>query len=256
MKERIKNVVKRVIGRPGWYGDYPSWEDALEKSSGYDSKHIVEKVKDSLLKVKNGEAAFERDSVSFDKFEYVWPVVAGLFWIAAQRGGKLNVLDFGGSLGSTFFQYRKFLQHIDVRWNIVEQDLFVDYGKKYFQNEHLHFYHSLKECLSENEVNVVLLSSVLPYVEKPYDILKQVISAQPPFIILDKMPFRTEGDRDLLTVQYVPEHIYSASYPAWFFNKRNFFSIIEMNYEVVEEFVDEDRANVPSVYQGIILRKK
>jgi len=48
-------------------------EEAMELSTGYDSERILGKVRDSLLKVKRGEAVYERDSVLFDKVQYSWP---------------------------------------------------------------------------------------------------------------------------------------------------------------------------------------
>lgn len=245
-----------MVGRPGWYGDYRSWNEAKANSTGYDSRLIVEKVKNGLLDVRNGKAAFERDSVTFAEFEYVWPVLSGLLWIAAQNRGYLNVIDFGGSLGSSYVQYRKFLATLEVNWNIIEQPLFVQEGKQHFQSDRLKFYSSIQECMAENKVDVILLSSVLPYVEKPYQILNEVLETKVPFIIFDKMPFVTQSERDILTVQYVPAHIYKASYPAWFFNEQKFKNVLSASYEILEEFVDEDRANVPSIYKGLITKRK
>jgi putative methyltransferase (TIGR04325 family) len=242
----------------GWFGDYGSWQEATNDSSGYNSAIIVEKVKDGLLQVKKGDAAFERDSVVFSKVEYVWPVLTGLLWVAAQCKGRLNVLDFGGSLGSTFFQYRRFLSPINVQWNVVEQGIFVDYGVKYFQDNHLRFHYTVEECLKENAVDVILLSSVLPYLEKPYHWLDFLMSVEARFIIFDKMPFLASGENDRLTVQKVPPSIYEASYPAWFFNEAKFMKALEGKYDLVESFEGDDRANIPSVFKGFIfsLKKK
>ena len=98
------HLAKRLCGNPprdayGLSGDYHSWDEALASSAGYDSEIILEKTRAALLKVKNGEAAYERDSVLFDEIEYAWPLLAGLMWVAARCQGTLNVLDFGGSLG-------------------------------------------------------------------------------------------------------------------------------------------------------------
>ncbi len=49
----------------GWSGDYPSWQAALQKCNGYNANNILLKVKDATLKVKKGEAVYERDSVIF-----------------------------------------------------------------------------------------------------------------------------------------------------------------------------------------------
>jgi putative methyltransferase (TIGR04325 family) len=240
----------------GWSGNYASWDEAVKSSTGYDADLIVDKVKESLMKVKRGEAAFERDSVVFDKHEYVWPVLSGLLWIAAMRQGKLNVLDFGGSLGSTFFQYQKFFNALAVRWNIVEQEKFIRCGKQYFEDDRLRFYATASECLKHQDIDVVLFSSVLPYLEKPYNILQEIVDLEPPFMIFDKMPFLLHGVSDRLTVQVVPSSIYAASYPAWFFNEGKFHAFLTEKYVLVEAFENFECANIPSVFKGLIFQRK
>ena len=121
------------------------------------------------MKVKNGEAVYERDSVLFDEIEYAWPGLAGLMWSRLRCGGTLNVLDFGGSLGSTYFQNRAFLSVLPgVRWNIVEQSRHVETGKAWFEDDRLRFYPDIADCLADTQPNVVLLSNVLQYLEHPY----------------------------------------------------------------------------------------
>ena len=91
---------------------------------------LLEKVKSSALKVKKGEAAFERDSVVFEKEDHAWHVVASLLLIASRNGNKLHVLDFGGSLGSQYFQNKRFFEHLsEFSWSVVEQQNFVECGK-------------------------------------------------------------------------------------------------------------------------------
>ena len=44
--------------------------------------NIFEKTKQSLLKVKNGEAVYERDSVLFDKKEYPYAIISSLLLLS------------------------------------------------------------------------------------------------------------------------------------------------------------------------------
>jgi putative methyltransferase (TIGR04325 family) len=226
-------------------GEYPSWEEAIAASTGYDSEVILEKTKAALLKVKNGEAAYERDSALFDKIQYSWPVLAGLMWAAARTGGKLNVLDFGGSLGTTFFQNRFFLSALpEVRWNIVEQAPHVEIGKAYFEDDHLHFYNDISDCLDENQPNVALLGSVLQYLPKPYELLGHLQRLRFDQIIIDRTPF-WDGPTDKVCVQTVPPRIYPASFPSWIFSSTQFKSHLDKDWEVMEEFKGIDRLSAP-----------
>jgi len=221
----------------GWKGDYPSWEDAQKDAVGYDSIEILEKVKNSLLKVKNGEAVYERDSVLFDEVQYSWPLLSGLMFAAAKSHGKLNVLDFGGSLGSTYYQNKKFLDNLDdVHWNIVEQKHFVDVGKKEFEDERLKFFYNIDECMEKKKPNVLVLSSVLQYMEKPYALLEELLVFEFEFLIIDLTPVSLKK-RELLTIQKVNPSIYNAKYPCWILDSKKLEIVFsKYGYEKIEEF--------------------
>lgn len=239
----------------GWRGNYDSWDVAKHKCSGYDSHIILEKVKESALKVKNGQVAFERDSVIFAEVQYSFPLLSGLMWIAAQNSGRLNVLDFGGSLGSSYYQNLHLLQYLeDFHWCIVEQPHFVEEGVKSFANDNLHFFYNMKECLKEYNIHVVLFSSVLQYMKEPYKILEEVFNHNIEYIIIDRTPFLRKGN-DRITVQKVPEWIYKAKYPCWFFNKTKFLNFMNQSYKLILEFDALDKANITSEFKGFLFRK-
>jgi len=237
-------------------GNYNSWSEAVHASTGYDSDTILRKTKDALLKVKTGEAVYERDSVLFDEIQYSWPLLAGLMWAAAQSGGRLNVLDFGGSLGSTYFQHRAFLKKIqDVRWNIVEQAEHVKVGKEFFEDDTLRFYPTIDDYSAENTPDVVILSGVLQYLEHPYETLSRLLKLHSKCIILDRTPF-WEGGEDRICVQYVPASIYPASYPTWILSKNRFLQFAQKNkLNIVAEFEGFDRLSglTEVVYRGMII---
>ena len=221
-----------------------------------DDKIILEKVKNSMLRVVNGEAVYERDSVIFNEIQYSWPLLAALMWVALQSNGVLNLIDFGGSLGSTYYQNIKFLQASrKITWNIIEQRHFVDTGKKHFENEELRFYYDIESCLNESSPNTILFSSVLQYLEKPYELLNNILCLGFEIILFDRTPFVRHGP-DKITVQKVPSKIYKASYPCWFFNKKNFYNIFSERYEIISTFEAKDRSNIPSTFEGGILLKK
>lgn len=246
------------ITRLGLHGNYTNWEAAQDNSAGYDTDIILQKTSDALGKVKNGEAVYERDSVLFEEIQYSWPLLTGLLWVAACSGGKLNVLDFGGSLGSTWFQNRTFLKNLNsVRWNIIEQPRYVEVGQRGFQNDQLRFYSSIDECLSQSEPNVFLLSGVLQYLEQPYEQLDSLRSSSCQFLIIDRTPF-WGGSADRICVQQVPPEIYPTSYPSWIFSMQRFRSILSLHWEVIAEFDSLDRlpAPVPINYRGLIAKRR
>jgi putative methyltransferase (TIGR04325 family) len=237
-------------------GDYKSWQEAAEHSTGYDSREILEKVRQGALKVKRGEAAFERDSVAFEAPEYRWPLLASLLdSYIRSRGHRLHVLDFGGSLGSVYFQHRRFLDSVpDLHWSVVEQPHYVRCGRSEFQDEHLSFFESIQEALTRGPVDVALFSGVLQYLENPYEKLEEIGAARIPIVLIDRTAF-TSLARDRLAVQNVPASIYSASYPHWLFSERKFQAFVEnLEYGLVAEFADDERLATDALYKGLYYR--
>jgi putative methyltransferase (TIGR04325 family) len=266
----IKNILKNLLPpillkilkkkpKYGFFGNYRSWQEALDDSGGYDSSQILAKVENSLLKVKRGEAVYERDSVLFDKAQYSWPVLSALLWAASQRGNRLNLVDFGGSLGSSYFQNRNFLKHLQkVRWNIVEQKNFVGCGKISFESHDLKFYQSLEECFKETQPNTLLVSGTLQYLKEPYEALREILLRGFEFMIFDRTTFLKNRDR--LTVQKVRPGIYEASYPAWFLNEEKFLKECGEKYDLWAEF-DSLAGQIPlagdeTYEKGYIFKKR
>lgn len=235
-------------------GEFSTWEEAAARCSGYDAEHILAKVLDTTLKVKRGEAAFERDSVLFDEIEYAWPVLAGLMWAAARNGGVLNVLDFGGALGSSYFQNRKFLQALPaVRWNVVEQAHYVQAGQEHIQDEYLRFYTTIDACLTENQPNVILLSSVLQYLPDPASVFQLLTAVRANTLILDRTCYANDGVKPIIKIQTVPSKIYAASYPCRFFNEHELIrDLNSRGYSLLETFPSLDKLDDSATWKGHI----
>lgn len=231
----IRFIKKLTASKYGFSGNFSSWQDALERCSGYDDNHIFEKVKNASLKVMNGEAIYERDSVIFNEIEYSWPMLASLMHVAARNNGRLNVLDFGGSMGSSYFQNRKFFTGIDLHWSIIEQAHFVEFGKNELTNNHLHFYHSIESCYQEQAPNVLLLSGVLQYLEQPHIWIDKFLTLKIEYIIIDRTPISTLA-YDQIVIQRVPPSIYKASYPCWIFGNNFLDQFLSHNYHIIETF--------------------
>jgi putative methyltransferase (TIGR04325 family) len=219
-----------------WEGNYSSWQQASAISLGYDAPTILSQVKHAILSVKTGQAVYERDSVLFDKIQYSWPLLAILLKVASENEGKLSVLDFGGSLGSTYFQNRNFLASLDtLEWSIVEQENFVACGKKDIADGALRFYFTIEECLAERKPNFLLLSGVLQCLDAPYEWLERFLNHRFPNVVLDRTAF-LDRPEDRLTIQHVPASIYEASYPAWFLNRDRVITTVGESYHYVTDF--------------------
>jgi putative methyltransferase (TIGR04325 family) len=233
----IHRWVRRLrAGGIRFEGEFATWEEACAHCTGYDADNILAKVLAATLQVKQGTAVFERDSVLFDKVEYAWPVIAGLLGVAARSGGRVSVLDFGGSLGSSYFQNRELLKTLPtVRWNVVEQPHYVKAGQTYIQDEQLRFYPSIHECLTENKVNVILVSSVLQYLPDPADVFLPLLAVGADAVILDRTMINYSTS-DRIYVQHVPPSIYTASYPCRSLSESRLLAATGDCYQLIADF--------------------
>ena len=238
----------------GFTGSFPTWAAAQNASRGYAAPEILESMLAAALRVKRGQAACERDTVCLPDIEYSWPLMAGLMWAAAQSAGELRVLDFGGALGTTYFQSRRFLAGLrHLSWGVVEQPHVVQAGREQLADGTLRFYPDIDACCREIHPNVVVFASVLQYLEHPYAVLEQCFARQVPFLLIDRTPF-ADSAADRICVQRVPPVIYNGSYPAWVFSRSRFTDCLA-HREVVAEFDSTIGNPMPGcVLKGFIVR--
>jgi putative methyltransferase (TIGR04325 family) len=239
-----------------WTGNYKSWDEASLVSAGYDSREIFENVRKSAIRVKRGEVAFERDSVTFDKPGYSFPLLAALLYIANSDNNQLKIIDFGGSLGSAYFQYSQILKNFSlVKWNVVEQELFATCGRNEFQSDQLKFYTSIAESLKESESDTILFSSVLQYLKDPYEFINEVLGLKKfRYIFIDRTPFsRTRQDR--ITIQKGTINSINYSYPCWVIDENKLLSRFMNSYHVVFEFYSDDKPTGTIVFKGCFLER-
>jgi putative methyltransferase (TIGR04325 family) len=229
----IKNFFSKRKNNFFFTGPFDNWEDALKNSEGYENKKIIEKLFKSAMKVKNKKFAYERDTVLFSKPSYDWLILHNILK-HCNNHKNLNLIDFGGSLGSTYFQHKFFFVLFkSIKWNIVEQKKISSIGKKFFKNKNLNFYDDLRVAMKENAPKFILLNNVLQYIENPLHIINLLSRYKGITIIIDKIIF-TKQDKDIIIVQKTPKRIYEASYPLRIFSKSIFLKKIKKHFKIVE----------------------
>ena len=251
----MRALAARTPGQLRFIDGFDDWSAATAASTGYSEGSILHRVAAATDEVVAGRAAFERDGVTFDRVEYRWPVTAALLWAAARHDGMLRVLDFGGSLGSSYRQQARVLHDVDVQWGIVEQAGYVEAGRTY-EDGRLRFFSTIDDCCSELHPTVALLSGVLQYLPSPHAVLEEVSRSDVEILVIDRTPF-TDLPDDLPTVQEVPPTIYAASYPAWLLSRERLLRGL-VGWELVDEFPSFEPAltttgGVPFTWHGMLL---
>ena len=233
MFQYLNDLYFRYKKKYGWFGHFSDWQTAQKQCKGYDDEAILERVRAATTEVKEGRAAYERDSVLFFEPKNNDFLLKSLE-NAANTEGVLVVLDFGGALGSTFWQHKQALKkYPNLIWCVVEQKHFVDTGKAEFENETLKFEYSIHDAVRKYQPNFVLFSSVLHYLDNFEGVLKEVFDLKIPNLMIDLMPLTTDKT-DRLTIQTVNPKIYEASYPCYLFSENTFVNRFLKSYKLTD----------------------
>lgn len=255
IRDFIPPVIKDLLLRMGLAGNrfsygFDSWSKAQAKCSGYDSDGIAQALVRASRRVRDGEVAYERDGVEFDSIQYSWPLLAAI--LAASRiRNRLRVLDWGGSLGSTYRQNKAFLSAagVELEWVIVEQPHLVEIGTREFSDANLSFRTGL-ESIPVGFFDLVVFASSICYVENAQHILDQVKQLEPRAIVIDRTPFALKGP-ELIGVQRVGRGIYRASYPIRVFSPRWLEDQLSPNYRKVSEWTCDLQPDPESISKGM-----
>jgi putative methyltransferase (TIGR04325 family) len=241
-------------------GDYKDFAEA-SGACIYGTGNMPERVLSGALKVLRGEAVAHKNGVLFDKIPYNFQLISTLLSAAICSDNRLYVLDFGGSLGTSYFHSRDFLQDVsEVEWSIVELPHFVASGIKYLQSKQLFFHESIEDCLRHHQrPNVVIISGVLSYLPEPWTILRHLLQIGPEYVFIDRTGL-IDTPHDRLTLQHIPERIYLADHPAWFLSERRLLSYLsDAGYVSLCDFSTIDKYTLEGsniFFKGFIFRKK
>ncbi|WP_231459364.1 MULTISPECIES: methyltransferase, TIGR04325 family [unclassified Pedobacter] len=259
----IINTLRWYSFKYGWKGNYSSFDEAQKKCKGYDENHILNRIIETTQKVRDNEAVYERDGLIYDEISVNHHLLSTLLLIASRNNNKLTLIDFGGSLGTSYYQNINYLNHLtELNWCIIEQENYVKIGKEQFENEHVKFYYTLEECLASNSnPDLLLLSSSLQYIKNPYNLLQHIQSFNVPYLMLDLVGYNPD-EVDRITIQNVPPVFYGieASYPCTFFSKHKLEAQLNTNYSKEFEFISEPQKYYinlkPFRYEGSLWKLK
>lgn len=268
LRKKLKYLIKQIVppillkllkikrSSTYWVGNFNSWDEAKNHSTGYDQDKIINKVFDSTMQVIAEKAAFEKDSMLFLESK-LNPDFFAAFSYACSISPDLSIIDFGGALGSTYWQHRKLLKNFNIKdWKIVEQERFIKVSKPIIEaSSVLSFHSSLEEANTNPEKTFFMSSATIQYLNNPYEVLEKIVNEKFQFLFLDRVAFNFFED-DKITIQKVHMPIYEATYPAWFLNENKFLSFISERYDMVFEFQGRDVANLPSYYKGFLFERK
>lgn len=122
-----------------------------------------------------------------------------------------------------------------MRWHVVEQSQFVEAGQAEFENKSLKFFATIEQAWAAGPPDLVLLSSVLQYLEKPFEFLAGIAARDPRFILVDRTPVLVEGLERIVVETGRPD-IYTKSYPCRLFTPGAIESAVGPGYGMPYDF--------------------
>lgn len=226
-------------------------------SVGYDDGAVLQRALVAARTVRAGQAAWERDGALFAGPAVHAPLLAALRRAAEENRHRLDVLDFGGAFGSAWWQHREALSGLArVNWRVVEQPAFVAAGRGEFTDKILSFHSTVEEACQDGRPQVLLLSSVLQYLEAPHQLLADTVARGFEHVIIDRTPFAHDG-RERLVVQHTPPALGGGSYPCWLFDLKRLVAPLGAHYDLVAEWPGFDDVGDRRVeFRGFHYRRK
>lgn len=163
-------------------GPCDSYEEAAQRSSGYESQVILDKVYKAVVNVLEGKCAYERDGTSFA----MRPSTDNLRRILNIYLKEDDlVVDFGGGLGGSFLNNRDIFWHSN-RYTVIEQSIFAEAGRDLSRKYRLHiqFVDNIRHL--DAKPDVIILSGVLQYIPNAEQVLQKCADLKPRLIIVDR----------------------------------------------------------------------
>jgi putative methyltransferase (TIGR04325 family) len=165
-----------------------------------------------------------------------------LFWLAKTLNENARIFDFGGSLGISFYSYRKYLRYPPgLRWTVYDLPEVVKVGIEVARRRMVT---GLSFTLSTEEADgadMLLALSALQYVERPFASFLSSLHRKPAHLLLNKLPL-TDGPA-FITLQ----NIGTAFCPYHIFNRQLFIQAIRRcGYELIDSWENpEFRCFIP-----------
>ena len=232
-------------------GPTSSWEEATAQSDGWDASVITDKTLVMSQKVRDGLIVYAQDTIALDRIQYSDTILAFIALALARQTDHLEIVDFGGSLGTNYFQNRKILEYLDelqrpIIWNVIERPILATLGKEHFANAKLKFFSSLHEAIAGEGIrpDAFLFSGSLQYTDDPFCLLDQVMRAGAGILAFDRLLVSPTDSHQSFIQHPDPEKHYPATYPVWCFSKDLFIgNLTSKGFKLIEHFTTDPSAH-------------
>jgi putative methyltransferase (TIGR04325 family) len=227
----IDRVIRYASGtrRPFiWEGIYNRYEDVPSKGAGFDGEEWISRTRQSTA------GALESLSRKLNGIPYDIPSYHSLFSLTvallSQHRERLRVLDFGGGMGLALANLLRSLSEppkLPIDYLVIDNERSCrDGASLYSQMGSVQFSSTLPSSL---EVDIILLSGVLQFVEDYRSILKSLAAYRAPYWLFTFVP-----TGDIPTFASGQQNVPGSTIPVWFFNLDELLEIMRsLGYQLI-----------------------
>ena len=252
MRKLLRSPVVKVVARwankdPfGWDGIYDRFDQVPVVGDGFASEAWLG---DMERYTRKAVAALHHDGAEVpENVPQHHALLAMLVASLAPLDGRVRVLDFGGGMGIGAANLRRSMETESVfEYLIVENDESCQRGRRLLLDfPWVKFMTEVPQDMGA--VDVVVLSSVLQFVEKYDDLLERLARFAPPFWLFTFVPAG-----EVPTFASAQLNVPGSVLPVWFFNLRELITKIEaLGYQLIfKSALDRvfDMSNFPLTHQ-------
>jgi len=247
---QLIHKVKKLLRKNhlNFSGPFISWDEADMNSSGYDSEIVLKKVRNATREVLEGIKSYERDGTSFVNK----PVKNTIISILESENFKNSlIVDIGGGLGSLYINYKNIFLKQNFNYHVIEQKKFCEAGEQLNSEFNLNINYHTNLASIDKQVDIVICSSFLQYVQNWKNYINDILSTKPKYIIIDRHPLKetNNGIFVQLNTGYYEKEV---TYPIHILKRKEFLDEF-INYEVVNSWSSDFD---PEYFKGFLLKIK
>lgn len=247
MIDRVIRYASRTRRPYIWEGIYSEYKDVPAKGAGFDSEEWISRTRQATL------VALESVSRQPNGIPYDIPSYHSLFSLTVallkQHRERVRILDFGGGMGMAFANLLRSLGESKppIDYLVVDNERSCGDAARFFeQMPCVQFSSTLPPDLGN--VDIILLSGVLQFVEDYQSILKKLAALNAPYW---QFTFVPAGD--IPTFASGQMNVPGSTIPVWFFNLGELLEIMtSLGYRLIFKAAMErtfDMGNFPTTHR-------
>jgi putative methyltransferase (TIGR04325 family) len=247
LKVLIRGFLAPVIG----FSLAKDWNSAKLKTAGYEGDATLESLTSRIESLKNPQGQPHDERLV---------EIAKAFRDSTNQkndSSPIRVLDIGGSFGEHFFHLQKLMPAHSFDWTVLETEGHCSIIPEFLKSiKGLRFIS--EPPTSDQHFDIALLSSVIQYVDAPYDLLTMALQISDS-VIVNRLPLSPYSE-DKVAIQRPGLLGSKGSYPVHIFSETAFTKYLEPIAEIRSRWmVPQDSAVIRFKYienQGFLLKPR